>query len=925
MLAPLVVLLAFILMLGYAPMASGQTSVEVNNEIILRAALSNPSVSHVRLTGSFMIMGGDLALNHNIVIDGQGRTIDMGSFRLDTGTNDLTLANRLIIRASEPVVTSEVRGFGPIITGTGRFIIDRDADVTIIRPPGILNSSQLNSSALNHSMIDGYSEYLFREGSKFTGQSRTNRLESNKGTLQTAVIRSMVARSFVVERNAKVNLISDYSSPLVAEHGSTALILRKPRGGQLNITVQENAELNVTAYGTDLLSRDRSPVLILHEPVNDNTGVSRTMIKGTLNVTSNNGNGWYYQYIDYQTMTSDYFTVDGGVVNIKAMNNGTKGKREYGAFESYGRNPMYITVENGGQMTIQGSGYRGFSLAAGGSYVDKSIVVKGSGSKLSVYGCLWAIAAETQPNLTISALDGGEIYLESAKDDVGPGGFSGSTVYSVGPTTYNVIGEGSRMDLLHYGGEYGAIFADGYGELKINVTDGGYMYVYSKNTGNDLAARRATICAQSGLNYFHAIRVDGWGSKLEVINDNTGRCNDKSLYPRSAVALAANTSGSIYVTNGGNFYASNNNADSPTIALGGYGTNNTNGKLVVNYPGEIDIRNDAATNDPAAVALRSTNYLQSANGNTKIPLEVSNTDSITVWPIGKGPSGWQERDIYDIWNDIIWFTAPNNVMVSTWPMIGEKWNTTFKLSDYGRIGIKNYGSFDVTFEANGGLPVPAPQNVAYREKVVEPVEPTKYGYTFGGWYANPNFSGSPWDFNVNVVVRKTVLYAKWDIILYNVNYYANGGVGAYQDLDVTIFAPYQIKSADETAISNPGSRYIIWNTEADGTGVAYNPGDLVALVGDLDLYAQWVELCSAVYHPGVNGTGGMTIVNLDVGGTYTIESSEAAGVNRWWWNFDSWNTELRGLDTNSGTAYVPGQSIILPGDMLLYAQWYQEG
>jgi uncharacterized repeat protein (TIGR02543 family) len=479
-------------------------------------------------------------------------------------------------------------------------------------------------------------------------------------------------------------------------------------------------------------------------------------------------------------------------------------------------------------------------------------------------------------------------------------------------------------EIDYTGGEYGAIFADGYGELKINVTDGGDMYVYSKNTGNDLAARRATICAQSGLNNIHSIFVDGWGSRLEVINDNTGRCNDKSLYPRSAIAFAANTSGNITVSNGGNLYATNNNSDSPTIALGGYGTNNTNGRLIVDYPGEIDIRNNSAVFDPAAVALRSTNYLQSKTGDTKVPLEVRNTDNITVWPIARG-TAWLERDITDIWHDIRWFTAPNNVTVSPWPMVGEKGSTTFKLSDYGRIGIKNYGAFEVVFEANGGLPVPDTQTVAYREKAVEPIEPTRFGYTFEGWYLDPNFGGNRWDFNNDLVLRNIILYAKWDILLYDVNYYANGGNGSYSDLDENIFNPYVVKDVVTTGINYPGYKFITWNTEADGSGVTYHPGDAVALTGDLDLYAQWAELCTVTYDKGRGDSGGLIDADLVIGDQYVIKDEIQTQVFLRWWNFHNWNTEIDGYNNGTGTVYYPGDVITLTGNMVLYAQWYTEG
>ncbi|MCL1853704.1 MAG: InlB B-repeat-containing protein [Peptococcaceae bacterium] len=660
-----VVLISLIISLIFLPGAP-LNALEVSNESQLTQAFYYPIITEITLTNTITVTQ-DLTLSHDLVIHGQGQTINLGAFKLDAGAYALTLAGDLTIIADDSMS-------GSTITGSGKFIVGAGADVKISRS---LGSKRTN-------LIEGFSTYLFKEGSSFDAQAQTNRTESNKALTQTGIIRSASADSFVLEQNAVVTLVSDYSSSNPKEHGCSALILGKPMAGELNIEVQENATLNVTAYGTGLNSRDRAPVTIFHRAVSGDTGTSYTTIKGNLNVTSNNGNGWYYQYIDYTTTTSDYFTVNGGKANILALNEGSKDKTEYAAFESYGHNPTYIKVENGGVMNVMSNGYRGMSLAGGNSYAEKSILVTGEGSKLHVYGYMWAIAAETKADLKIEALDGGTILLESCIDDLGDVSAAGSTVYAVGPATFNVDGAGSKMDILHRGGQYGAIFADGYGELNINVTRGGNMYVYSKNSGNGTAARRAAICAQSGLSNIHSIIVDGAGSQLEVINDNTAACNDRSLYPRSAIAFAANTSGNITISNGANFYAKNNNSQSPTIALGGYGSNNTNGVLTLIDPGAIDIRNDSADINPYAVALRSTNYLGSSNGNTKVSLDVQDAD-ITVWPIGSGVNDWPDQDIIERWNSIS-FTAQNNVE-ETLPFAGMNGNTSFTLSMYGRIAL----------------------------------------------------------------------------------------------------------------------------------------------------------------------------------------------------------------------------------------------
>ena len=68
------------------------------------------------------------------------------------------------------------------------------------------------------------------------------------------------------------------------------------------------------------------------------------------------------------------------------------------------------------------------------------------------------------------------------------------------------------------------------------------------------------------------------------------------------------------------------------------------------------------------------------------------------------------------------------------------------------------GGYTVTFDSNGGTDVPA-QELRYGELVTEPQEPTREGYSFGGWYSDEAF-GSPWDFST-AVGDSMELYAKW--------------------------------------------------------------------------------------------------------------------------------------------------------------------
>ena len=50
---------------------------------------------------------------------------------------------------------------------------------------------------------------------------------------------------------------------------------------------------------------------------------------------------------------------------------------------------------------------------------------------------------------------------------------------------------------------------------------------------------------------------------------------------------------------------------------------------------------------------------------------------------------------------------------------------------------------------------------SYGDLLTEPSTPTKYGYTFVGWYMDEDFKTRQWDFNLDVVTQSMTLYARW--------------------------------------------------------------------------------------------------------------------------------------------------------------------
>jgi uncharacterized repeat protein (TIGR02543 family) len=71
--------------------------------------------------------------------------------------------------------------------------------------------------------------------------------------------------------------------------------------------------------------------------------------------------------------------------------------------------------------------------------------------------------------------------------------------------------------------------------------------------------------------------------------------------------------------------------------------------------------------------------------------------------------------------------------------------------------------YTVTFDVDGGSSV-SPVQVEENELITEPAEPSKFGYTFEGWFIEATFD-TLWDFDVDIVTEDITLYAKWEEVI----------------------------------------------------------------------------------------------------------------------------------------------------------------
>lgn len=96
----------------------------------------------------------------------------------------------------------------------------------------------------------------------------------------------------------------------------------------------------------------------------------------------------------------------------------------------------------------------------------------------------------------------------------------------------------------------------------------------------------------------------------------------------------------------------------------------------------------------------------------------------------------------------------------------------FYASKFSTYALLTSETVTVTFESNGGTAVEA-QTLKFGERASKPVDPTREGYTFAGWFSDEALTRA-YDFSAPVD-RSMTLYAKWAA------FSGNGGSGSVDD------------------------------------------------------------------------------------------------------------------------------------------------
>lgn len=196
----------------------------------------------------------------------------------------------------------------------------------------------------------------------------------------------------------------------------------------------------------------------------------------------------------------------------------------------------------------------------------------------------------------------------------------------------------------------------------------------------------------------------------------------------------------------------------------------------------------------------------------------------------------------------------------------------------------------VSFNEDGGSLV-TDQTISYLQKATKPADPTKTGYTFGGWYTDSALN-TTFDFTTAIITHNTMIYAKWIPNDYTVSFDSNGGSfvsNVTTKYNTTITAP--------TTPTKVGYTFSEWYKDSSLTNVWDFTTDKVT--DNMMLYAKW--LVNQVAPIGLMGISPTSSGGSDgkITGTTNLMEYKSSGDPTW---ITVTGTEIIGL--SAGTYQV---------------------
>ena len=191
-------------------------------------------------------------------------------------------------------------------------------------------------------------------------------------------------------------------------------------------------------------------------------------------------------------------------------------------------------------------------------------------------------------------------------------------------------------------------------------------------------------------------------------------------------------------------------------------------------------------------------------------------------------------------------------------------------------------------------------------------EPTREGYTFGGWSTSSTGKVQYCTNDQITLTGNMTLYAVWDNNPYTLTLNPNYEGGASEAILVSYYSPtYTLTQSDVP--TREGHTFYGWSETPTGD-IEYVTGNVVTLSGNLTLYAIWDKTYTLTLVANYEG-GASTMISVPfLSRTYTL--SESVVPIREGHTFKGWSV------TSTGPyQYSTGDIMTLTDNLTLYAIW----
>ena len=312
------------------------------------------------------------------------------------------------------------------------------------------------------------------------------------------------------------------------------------------------------------------------------------------------------------------------------------------------------------------------------------------------------------------------------------------------------------------------------------------------------------------------------------------------------------------------------------------------------------------------------------------------------WYLGLEPLNGEitSETIVTIDNVVIEDTVTPNAYEDTRPLYAYVTPNTYTITFNGGTSLRGVpatvpvATKDVVFDGPYGNPQPLPV-------------PTLTGYTFQGWYLDPNDPNTlVQDDDIYTIPNNVTLYAKWTPNTYRYTFVLNDSVDPegkgstpatltsnginYNDPNVDETYDNVYKNAFEFEASRIGYTFDGWSLERNGEPLT--PEAIVSIASDATLYACWTPKTYDVILNHNDGfrTGAADVVEvlndaLTFDAVYSLNDIVTADKtpSLTGYDFGGWATVRNNKSTIVTDAnWIASQAYVTDSDLTLYATWF---